>query len=379
MAARDRMRLGMALGALFALLWLAWLARAGLVPFLLGILLAYLLTPPVRFLSKRISGRDPEAPWVRITAILVIYLALGGVLTGLGFLIVPPIVDNVQELIDRQDEIIQAVQDQVNEWLEFYRSRVPVSMQERIDTALQNAGSSIGGWLTSIATSGASMVFASISAAIGYLVIPVWLFLVLKDQRQLFGWFYGLFPVHIRGDVRHIVRETNRVLGSYIRSLIVLALIVGIITYVGLRLLGVPYALALAITAGFLELIPIIGPIVATVIAVGVVLAIDPGLTVLWVFLLFLGVQQFENNILVPKIQGDALEVHPALVILLVLGVGEIFGLIGMALAPPLYAVVRNAYVYIFRRLGGMPRPLEIAVETGEGEQNSPVRCPEDT
>jgi predicted PurR-regulated permease PerM len=86
----------MALGAAFLVGWFAWTARAGLLPFLIGILLAYIIAPAVRFLATWIGRGDPDAPRARVLAILAVYLATAGILTGLGFLIVPPVVDNVR-------------------------------------------------------------------------------------------------------------------------------------------------------------------------------------------------------------------------------------------------------------------------------------------
>jgi predicted PurR-regulated permease PerM len=382
MTTNDRLRLGMALTAAFVVFWFAWTARAGLLPFIIGILLAYIIAPAVRFLATWVGRGDPDAPRARVLAILAVYLMTAGILTGLGFLIVPPVVDNVQELIDNQEQIIQDIRAEIDEWIAFYRREAPAGTQEWIDENLEEIQSAVQNWVASIAVRGANLIVSSIAAAIGFLVIPVWLFLALKDQHRFSAWFYGIFPVHLRGDVRYIARDTGRTFGSYLRSLLLLSVIVGVVTYIGLLLLDVPYAPALAVLAGVTELIPIIGPIIAAVITAGVVVAVDPGITVVWVLLFFVGVQQFENYILVPKIQGNALDVHPAVVIVLVLAAAEVFGLLGMALAAPLYAITRNAFVYIYRRLGGMPRPLAVTLETERRERDGdflPVRDPEET
>ena len=194
--------------------------------------------------------------------------------------------------------------------------------------------------------------------------------MILKDQQTISRGFYGLFPFHLRGDVRYMMRDADNVLGSYLRAILILAVAVGIITYVGLRLLDAPFALALAIIAGIGEAIPIVGPIIATVIAVAVVMAIDPGILAVWVLLLYLGIQQVQNMFIAPKIHGSALNIHPALIIMLVLIGGELFGTIGMVITPPFFVIARNSFTYIYKRLDGMPRP-SAATEANEAARQA--------
>jgi predicted PurR-regulated permease PerM len=112
------------------------------------------------------------------------------------------------------------------------------------------------------------------------------------------------------------------------------------------------FAVLLAVVAGFLELLPIIGPIIASIPALLVALTISPQ-AVLAVAVLYIVVQQVENNVLVPKIQGDAIELHPSIVIFALIIGGAIAGLLGAIFSLPATAAGRNVYRYLFRRLGG--------------------------
>jgi predicted PurR-regulated permease PerM len=161
-----------------------------------------------------------------------------------------------------------------------------------------------------------------------------------------------MFPPNLRPDVEHILSNAGRIINRYIRMQLVLAVIVGLLSYIGLYLLDVPFAGPLAILLGFTELISIIGPIIGGAIAVIVTLATEPGLTALWVLLLVIGVQQVENQLLVPRFQGYAIEMNPGIVIMMLVLVGQVFGLMGLVVALPVAGVLRDTYLYIYRRLG---------------------------
>ena len=351
----------MAISAVVIAILLVWFARGGLAPFFLGAFLAYLISPVVGRISKLFRLRWPDARWARVAAILSFFIVILGIVTGIGALIIPQLIDSVQELVDEQERIIASVREQVDDWLNRYNREVPESVREWIDTVVANAGDSAGSWASSIAGTIATHILSSIAAVIGFFVVPIWLFMILKDQQGISRGFYGLFPFRLRSDVRYMMRDADRVFGIYLRAVLILAVAVGVITYVGLFLLDVPFALALAIIAGVGEVIPIVGPIIATVIAVAVVMALDPGIMAIWVLLLYVGIQQVQNMFLAPKIHGDALNIHPALIIMLVLIGGELFGTLGMALTPPFFAIIRNSFVYIYKRLDGMPRPSAAA------------------
>lgn len=376
MTANQRIRLGMAISAVLIVIVLVWLARGGLAPFFLGAILAYLISPVVGRISQLFRMRWPNARWARVAAILTFFVVVFGIVAGIAALVIPPLIDSVQELVDEQDRIIASVRERVDEWLDQYNREVPESVQEWIDTAVANASDSAGDWVGSIAGSVATRVVSSIVAVIGFFVVPVWLFMVLKDHQRISRGFYGLFPFELRGDVRYMMRDADRVLGNYLRAILILAVVVGLITYVGLFLLDAPFAVALAIIAGVGEMIPIVGPIIATLIAVAVVMALDPGITAVWVLLLYIGVQQVQNMFLAPKIHGSALRIHPALIIMLVLIGGELFGTIGMALTPPLFAITRNSFLYVYKRLDGMPRP-SAAAEANEAARQARLEAAE--
>ena len=158
-------------------------------------------------------------------------------------------------------------------------------------------------------------------------------------------------------DVWAVIRIVQRVFGQWVRGQLILGVTVGVFTFIGLTILSMTvdpvfgrYAILLSVTAGIMELVPIIGPIIAAVPAV--LLAATAGLeSVVAALVLYTLVQQVENNFLVPKIQGDAVELHPAAIIFAIVVGGALAGLLGAILALPIAAALRDILRYLFRRL----------------------------
>jgi len=165
-----------------------------------------------------------------------------------------------------------------------------------------------------------------------------------------------------REDVDRIMREFGRIWNAYLRGQVVLALVIFLVVWIGLTLLGVQNSLALGILAGLLEFIPVIGPIISAVAAV-IVAFFQPETFMnleSWQYaLLILGfmilVQQLENNILVPRIVGDSLDLNPIIVMIAVLMGGSIAGILGMILAAPMMASLKLIGGYTWRKMFDLP------------------------
>jgi predicted PurR-regulated permease PerM len=236
-----------------------------------------------------------------------------------------------------------------------------LAVREWIDAMLAGLVSGEGGaapdvdfsFLLPIVTGAGSII----GAIFGYVLLPVWVFYLLKDRVSLTDKFDDVLPATWRFDIWAIVRMVERVFGQWVRAQLILGVTVGVFTFIGLTILSATidpvfgrYAVLLSITAGILELVPIIGPIIAAVPAV--LLAATAGVeAVVAALVLYTLVQQVENNLLVPKIQGDAVELHPAAVIFAIIIGGALAGLLGAILALPITAAIRDVVRYLFRRL----------------------------
>jgi predicted PurR-regulated permease PerM len=332
---------------------LLWMARDAVRPFIVGLLLVYLLEPPVTWLVRRGLRRTLAILLVYVVAVLAIVEAISLTLT--------PLVDEGMRFVQDLPGLAEQLQAQIERLSEVYaRLQLPDAIREWIDSLIAGIGQ--GG-------SGAPAIDISIffpvltgagsfiGAIFGYLLLPVWVFYLLKDRVALTDQFDRSLPASWRFDVWAVLRIARRVFGQWVRAQLVLGFTVGALTFVGLIVLSRlvdpvfgRYAVLLSVTAGILELLPIIGPIISAVPAV--LLAATAGLEpVIAALVLYTLVQQVENNLLVPKIQGDAVELHPAAVMFAIIIGGALAGLLGAILALPVTAAARDVVRYLFRRL----------------------------
>lgn len=345
---------------------LFWMARDSLRPFIVGLLLVYLLDPPVRWLVRRGVRRVIAIAIVYVVTITGLVVALDVTLT--------PLINELLQFIEELPLLAMQLQAQIQRLSEFYaRLEIPPSVREWIDGVIANIqeGGPGGGLdiavLFPIVTGATSLL----GAIFGYIVLPVWVFYLLKDRVGLTASFDASLPAAWRFDVWAMLRIVQRVFGQWVRGQLLLGVTVGVMTFIGLMVLSVTidpvfgrYAILLSVTAGILELVPIIGPIIAAVPAV--LLAATAGLeAVIAALVLYTLVQQLENNLLVPKIQGDAVELHPALVIFAIIVGGALAGLLGAILALPITSAARDIVRYLFRRLS--PDAQAVLAEDLEG------------
>jgi predicted PurR-regulated permease PerM len=331
---------------------LFWMARDSLRPFIVGLLIVYLLEPPVRWLVSRGVRRTIAIAIVYVVAIAGIVLFLEVTLT--------PLINELLRFIDELPLLTAQLQAQIQRLSEVYaRLEIPPAVREWIDGVLASIEEGGPGGGVDVAmllplVTGATSIIGTI---FGYIVLPVWVFYLLKDRVALTATFDDALPSTWRFDVWAMLRTVQRVFGQWVRGQLLLGVTVGVMTFIGLMILSVVvdpifgrFAILLSVTAGILELVPIIGPIIAAVPAV--LLAATAGLeAVIAALILYTLVQQLENNLLVPKIQGDAVELHPAAVIFAIIVGGALAGLLGAILALPITAAARDIVRYLFRRL----------------------------
>jgi predicted PurR-regulated permease PerM len=182
---------------------------------------------------------------------------------------------------------------------------------------------------------------------------------VLIDQRAGRDALDRALPDRVRADFWSVVAIVDHDFSGYLRGQLILGLAVGSAAGLGLTVLNllgleVPYVLILAVIAGVTELIPIIGPIIGSIPAIGLGL-LDSPTTGLAVLILYVAIQQLENNFLVPRIVGDSVGLHPAVLMVLLVVCSQVFGIIGAILSAPVGAVSRDVFEYLYGRLSEPP------------------------
>lgn len=353
-----------------AILWVAlgllvggmiWTSRNVLLPYVLGVVLAYLLLPLVNWLDRKMPARLHTWRLARPLSIFVTYALLIALVVGIFAFFVPLIADQVGALIERWPELASQVQDWGTRGWGWYTENIPVDWRQTIETNLKDLLDDVIAAVQNGIVATVRTVFGTISFIIGMVAIPFWLFYILHDESQVKTGVMGALPHQFRADVWCMASLIDDVLSAYIRGQLLLCLFVGGMATVALLILGVPFALVLGLVAGILEALPYIGPILGAIPAVLVALLWNPA-TAIWVVVAFLAIQQVENLFLVPRISGKSVKLHPALVMVVLVVGNELAGFWGMLVAVPVAAIIRDVFKYLYLRLLDEPLSPETAM-----------------
>jgi predicted PurR-regulated permease PerM len=340
-------RVALVIGTSIAIAVVLYAGRSALGPFILGLVLAYLLDIPVERMSRVGLPRWISVLIVYIVAAIAIYQGLR--------LMLRPLADEISTFIAEFPQFMTRIGDL------YAHLDLPPALRHAVDTFLADLGRGVGGIDPSTLVPVASVFAGVLGTIVAYVIVPVWTFYLIKDRPALAAAADRSLPAEWRPDARNVASLALRVFGQWLRGQVILGLAVGIATFAGLILLSITvdpifgrFAIFLAVVAGVFELLPIIGPILSAIPAILLALTagVEPALAAL---VLYLVIQQVENNLLVPKIQGDAVELHPTIVMVaLVLG-GSIGGLLGAILALPIAATSRDVFRYVFHRVDQPP------------------------
>jgi predicted PurR-regulated permease PerM len=363
---------------------LLYLGRDALTPFIIGALIVYILDPAVGFVSRlRIGKRTlPRGLAVLIVYLLTFFLIVEGFALLLG-----PLISQAVDYLRDLPRLIESLDALLAQLATFYRSlELPPQIRAFIDSALADLSSGAGqidfGSLLPIART----LLGTAASFFGFIIIPIWAFYILRDRVKLTDRLAQSLPPTWRPDVWALLSIVERVFGRWIRAQILLGLIVGVVTWLGLMILGwlvdprfQDFAVLLAVIAGILELLPIIGPILAMIPTLLVALTTqDPVVGLVAVIVLYTTVQQIEGAVLVPWIQGDAVQLHPSVVIFVLILGGSIAGLMGAILAIPITAAGMAVYRYLFHRLSDDAPPAESIPIGGDAPPPEPAAPADD-
>ena len=314
---------------LVAVAYLLYLVRSVLPPFVLAGVLAYLLAPLVRRLQGHL--RLP-----RVLAVLFALLLVFGPLVTVLALLAPLLFAETRGLITRGPDLLTDVFIQVLGGPE-------VELLGQTVTADALAAQLLGMLVEAVGTPGEAVHLATLllEAVLGIFVTLVVLFSVLLDPSQVGRFALALLPVAERPRARQIVTEIHAVLRQYLSGLLMLVVLMASVTWLGLTVLfRLPYALPLALATGVLEIIPIIGPLIAGAIAAVVALTHGGLHVAAGVVLMYFVLRQTEDHIVMPLLLSRAVEIHPVVTIFSVLAGGALAGILGMLLAVPVVVIV---------------------------------------
>jgi predicted PurR-regulated permease PerM len=354
-----------------------WASRTVLLPYVLGLILAYLLLPLVNWLDRHLPARLHSWGVARPLAILLTYLLLFLLVAGIITFFVPLIIDQVNVLIENWPSLTQTVREWGTQGWGWYNrvidsvEQLSPSWKDTIENSLRGVGTEVLAVLQEGVVATVRTLSSTVSFIIGLVVIPFWLFYLLHDESQVKEGLMRALPQQIRDDVRCMARLIDDVLSAYIRGQLLLCLFVGGLATLSLFIIGVPFALVLGLIAGIFEILPYVGPILGAIPALIVALLADPW-SALWVAIAFFAIQQVENLVLVPRISGESVKLHPAMIMVVLVVGNELAGFWGMLIAVPVTAVIRDLFKYLYLRFLDEPLDPEEAmtnVRTGQEVQ----------
>jgi predicted PurR-regulated permease PerM len=315
--------------AAMLLVVVAYLARGVLLLLYVSGLFAMGISPLVQMIERRrLLPVGPRFP--RWFAILLIYAAILSALVTIASIVVPPLVEQAEELWLVLPEKIEQAQAAL---VRYGILRQPITLGEAVQQTPAGGG-----------TAAVTTLFGAVRGVLGGLFGTVTLilltFYMLVDSKDIFSFFVKLFPRQRRAQVAAISETVVSKVSAWLGGQLLLALIIGLTSALGLGLMGVPYFYVLALISAVGEMIPMIGPILSAIPAILVAVTVSPALAIS-VAIFFIVQQQLENTVLVPKIMGRQVGLS-AVTVIVALGVGgELLGVVGAILAVPTAAIIQ--------------------------------------
>lgn len=282
---------------------------------IVGITIASSLAPVVNILNRRMP---------RTIAVLLVYVVLLLILSGIGLVIIPPLVEQVQQASTSFPTFINQAQQMFNT-LGTVTSNSLINM---LTSQFSNAAST----LVTLPV----MIFSSLFDALLVLFISVY---GLLEAPGIQRFIVSLFSGGRSERVTSILEEMTRAMGGYVRGAVINGLIIGTLTYIGLLVIGVQFPIVLGLLAGVLEMIPFLGPIIAAIPTLTIALLQSPT-QALFVLIYVIILHQFESNILVPNIMHSQTEISPLFALLALLIGFTIGGILGALTTIPLFTAV---------------------------------------
>lgn len=348
-----------------------------------GLVLAYLCNPLFRLFERKVFCRLRPQGLRRAFALLLTYLTVFLVVAILLMLIIPQLVASIQNFIANLDASLESTVQDVNSAIAFLNGKLPT--QENGEPAIplltaEAVKATVGSWLASINFDGAmvlnllnqnlSTILTTAGDAIVLLAdIVLALFISLymlvdKEKRyaQIMRLRRAFFSDKANNIITNICSTADRSFGGFLRGKILDSAIVGVLVYIAISLLGVPYAILIAVIVAITDVVPVIGPFIGVIPSAVIILLTDPT-KVIPFLLCILVIQQIDGNIIAPKILGENTGVSSLCVMIAIITMGSLWGFAGMILGVPLFATVLElTSAWLDRRLQkkGLPTETEI-------------------
>jgi predicted PurR-regulated permease PerM len=395
----------MAVFLALGLMLLIWFVRDILPLVVVSALIAFILYPAVTFLTRHIF-RSPDGHGTRRGLAVLLTFSFAIFVLAIAFIVViPATVEQLEEFAAsiprRLDGLITDVENLLRQPVYFSGEPIlidgePFVPMDRIAEAtgtddltnllqfrvedLQSAIATFFSSAGSLTGTAFNFLGTAFNTGINVMLLLVMTFYLMKDGDLFIDGLIDLAPDDYQNDMRRLLQELGTVWNAYVRGQLILCVVMGLVVYFAALLLGVPNAPILGLLAGLLEFIPNIGPLIALIPAAFLALVsqsstlpfLEGPAFALVVIIVWTGLQNLESMLLVPRIMGESLNLHPFAVIVAVLGGAAVAGALGVILAAPLLASGRVITRYVYGKLTGRAPFRE--VEAGGSDPPLTVR-----
>lgn len=303
----------------------------------------YLLKDVIMLLVIALVLTNALNPWVntlqrhkvpRILATILIYFVFLGVFVLVIMLLIPPMAKEVSDIAQNFPTYYNKV---VSDFQHFREFSAQQTILNNLESTLKSLQTNIGQ-----TTAGAFSALVSIFGGFfSFIIVLVITFYALLEENALKNFIRSVTPVKYQPYVFQQVNRSQERLQLWLRGQLLLCLIIGVMSYIGLLLLGVKYALVLGLWAGLTEFIPYIGPFIGAIPAVFIALTAGGFIKGLLVVILYIVIQQLENHLLVPKVMQRTVGLNPLVVIIVMLIGAKLAGIVGILLAIPLTLIIK--------------------------------------
>lgn len=323
------------------------IGRSVFVPLLVGYAVSALLEPLMRWLQKRgVSSRPLAAILAMLSAIVFITLVL--------VFLLPTLFHQLEESYTRIPLAFRAVIAKAQEFIQWLRTHLSSDAFEQLNDYTSQFTSNpssittrVSGWLSR----GLQNVLSLGSSVVDLVLIPFFIYYMLLDLRLMTRFIRSRIPERHRETGTELIEETTKVVTSYIRGRVLIAMIMACIYALGLAILKVPLAIAIGLIAGIVGIIPYLGVLTGLLLAFGFAALGGAGLgSLIGVGVVFAIAQTLEDYVLTPRIVGEQLKLHPMAVFIAIIVAGDLFGLIGLIVAIPITGVLK-VWLEFFDRL----------------------------
>ena len=324
-SSRDVVRVILVAIAVGAMLYFLYLIRSVLGLLFIALFLAIALAPGVEFFARHHVKRS--------LAILLMYLLLLASVFGLGLLVVPPIVSGVNDFVGNVPRYVDDLRN--SKTFRRYDDKYKITPQ------LQKQAKKLPTHIADAVSGVRSVTVGVFGALVQLVTILVMTFFMLVDGKRVLAWITRQSGPERGARMERIAGDVYRAVVGYVTGNILISVIAGLTAYAMMSILGIPFAVPLAVLVAFLDLIPLVGSTIAGLI-VGIVAAVVgfPGKLIAWVIYVIV-YQQVENNVIQPVVYRRTVQIHPLIVITAVLIGGSLLGVLGALLAIPIAATVQ--------------------------------------